>query len=192
MRPYRGTVAAGGALVEGVVSADPDTSHLFTVTASRVKGKHRLAAFVRMAFLSALEPDIAWSSQLLGKDPGRGGHLAVTFGPISGTAAERRAAAGELLAGLVALYVEGREHPLPVPCETTFRWQRGRAKSESSARWEANKAWETDRYSPEVEDSAHTMLLEAISIDDLLAAGLEDYCARLWGPAFPLMGEKKP
>jgi exodeoxyribonuclease V gamma subunit len=191
MRPYRGTVAAGGASVEGVVSADPDAAHLFTVTSSRLKGKHRLKAFVELAFLSALEPDIAWSSQLLGRDPERGGHLAVTFGPMRGTAAERRVAAGELLAGLVALYVEGQEHPLPVPCETTFRWQRGRAKSESSARWAATEAWEKDRFSPEVGDPAHTMLLEAVSIDDLLAAGLEDFCSRLWSPAFPLMGEKK-
>jgi exodeoxyribonuclease V gamma subunit len=182
MRPYRGSVAVGDTVIEGAVSADPDQAHLFTVTASKVKGKQRLRAFAELVFLSALEPDIAWKAHLLGRHPDRGGHVAVTFGPI------RRVGANDLLAELVALYVEGQQHPLPIPCETAFTWQRSGGSTSGRARYRAGDAWGGNF--GEARDSANALLLDAVTIDDLLTSGLEDYCTRLWAPIFGLMGEK--
>jgi exodeoxyribonuclease V gamma subunit len=182
MRPYRGSVSVGDTVIEGSVSADPDQAHLFTVTASKVKGKQRLRAFAELAFLSALEPDIAWQAHVLGRHPDRGGHVAVTFGPI------RRVSAHDLLTELVALYVEGQQHPLPIPCETGFTWQRNGGSTSGRARYRAGDAWGGNF--GEGRDSANALLLDAVTIDDLLDAGLEDYCTRLWAPIFGLMGEK--
>jgi exodeoxyribonuclease V gamma subunit len=183
MRPYRGSVTVGDTVIEGAVSADPGQAHLFTVTASKVKGRHRLRAFAELAFLSALEPDIAWKAHVLGRHPDRGGHVAVTFGPV------RRVSAHDLLAELVALYVEGQQHPLPVPCETGFTWQRNIGSGRGRARYRAGDAWGGNF--GEGRDPANAMLLDAVTIDDLLDAGLEDYCTRLWAPIFGLMGEKQ-
>ena len=189
MRPYRGSVTVGDMVIEGAVSADPGRAHLFTVTASKVKGKHRLRSFAELVFLSALEPDTAWQAHLLGRRTSGTGHVAVTLGPIKGDPADRRDKAVELLGELIALYREGWEHPLPVPCETGFTWQRNIGSGWGRARYRAGQHW--DGTFGENKDSANVLLLRAGSIDDLLDAGLEDYCTRLWAPIFGLMGEKQ-
>ena len=96
---------------------------------------------------------------------------------------------GQLLGDLIALYREGWEHPLPVPCETGFTWQRNIGSGWGRARYRAGQQW--DGTFGENKDSANVLLLQAGSIDHLLDAGLEDYCTRLWAPLFGLMGEKQ-
>jgi exodeoxyribonuclease V gamma subunit len=188
MQPYRGSVPVGGLSVEGTVLADPDRAHLFTVTASTVKAKHRLRSFTELAFLSALRPEAAWTSILLGRR-GRG-HVAVTIGPIGATPDERRREATARLTELVALYIEGHGAPIAMPCETAYAWQRNVGSDRGRAWGQARDAWETDRYSPEADDPAHQLLLpELRPMRALLGAGLERYCKRLWGPILPLTRE---
>jgi exodeoxyribonuclease V gamma subunit len=192
MQPYRGSVQVGGLLVEGSVSANPEQAHLFTVTASRIKGKRRLRAFAELVFLTALEPDHPWESHLLGKRESYGGHLAVCMGPLPGTATERRSQAVELLGELVALYEEGLTNPIPLPCETAYVWQRNLGSDRGKAWGAAMSTWETDRFNPEAQDAAHELLLGGtLSFRELFGLGFEAYCARLWAPIIGLMGEKK-
>jgi exodeoxyribonuclease V gamma subunit len=191
MQPYRGSVTLGEVTVEGSVLADPHEAHLARVTASRVKGKHRLRAFAELVFLTALEPDVAWESFLLGRRPSGQGHVAVTIDPLGETATERRDKAHELLAELVALYTEGHQQPIPLPCETAYTWQRELGKSRNSARYRASQVWETDRFSPEANDAAHVLLLDGIlPFDHLLDAGFEEHCPRLWAPIIARSREK--
>ncbi len=189
MRTYQGSLPIGGVTVAGSVLGDPDQAHLARVTASTIKGKHRLRAFVELVFLSALEPEVAWESFLLGR---RGsGHLAVTIGPVGGDPDQRRRRSLELLAELVALYVEGMRAPLPLPCQTAYAWQRNIGSDRRKAFGEAIKVWETDRFDPEAQDPAYQTLFGGVlSLRELLATDFEDYCARLWGPIIPLMREQ--
>ncbi len=192
MQPYRGTIGVGDVAVEGTVLGDPERAHLAKVTASRVKAKHRLRAFTELVFLSALEPDAAWESFVLGRNPGRGGHLAVTIGPIGDSPAERRTQALAMLADLVALYVEGQEAPLPMPCEASYRWQWHVGENRGKAWGSARDAWENDRFNPEAEDPAHRLLLADLgAMNALLRAGFADYAKRLWAPIVPLTEDEK-
>jgi exodeoxyribonuclease V gamma subunit len=191
MQPYRGSIQIPGVAVTGSVQANPARAHLARVTASRVKGKHRLRVFAELVFLSALEPDIAWESFLLGRKPRYGGHLAVTIGPIGEDTESRHRRAMEMLETLVGLYGEGLRNPLPLPCETGLAWRRNVGNNRGAAFREALETWERDRFSPEAADPAHVMLLgDVLSLSELLDTGFEDYCARLWGPIIPLSREK--
>ncbi len=188
MRTFRGSLAVGEVTLEGRVLGDPERAHLARVTASTVKGKHRLRAFVELVFLSAVEPEVAWESFLLGR---RGsGHLAVTVGPIGADAAERRLRSMELLADLVSLFTEGMCEPLPLPCESAYAWQRNIGAHRGRAFGQAADAWERDRFDPEAQDPAHVLAFGPLSFRDLLGKGFEEYCARLWGPILPMMREQ--
>ncbi len=77
-RPWPGSLRIGDRLVEGSVLADAAQAQIVTVTPSRLKGKPRLRAFVELAFLTAIEPGIAWTALLLGR-AGGDGHKAVTL-----------------------------------------------------------------------------------------------------------------
>ena len=191
MQPYRGAVQVGDITVEGAVSADPDRAHLAKVTASRVKGKHRLRAFVELVFLSVLEPDVAWESFVLGRYAGRG-HVAVTIGPIGASPQQRRTEAEAMLAELVALYVEGHRAPIPMPCESSYNWQRYTGSDQGKAWRTTRDAWENDKYSAEAKDPANQLLLDDLGeTRALVRSGFADYAKRLWAPIIPLSREKK-
>ncbi len=192
MQPYRGSVALGDVTVAGTVLADPEQAHLAVLTASKVKAKQRLRSFTELVFLSALRPEAEWKSILLGRNPNWGGHVAVTMGPIGDDPEKRRHEATAMLAELVALYIDGHEAPLPIPCETAYLWQRNVGSDRDKAWGKAREAWETDRFSPEFDDPAHQLLLADLRpMRALLGAGFESYCRRLWGPILPLSREKK-
>jgi exodeoxyribonuclease V gamma subunit len=187
--PYAGVVSAGGLMIEGTVTADPERAHLATVTPSRIKGKQRLESFIRLAFLTALHPEVAWKASLLGRRPSAPGHVAVTIGPIRGEEQTRQATAMEMLAELVDLYQQGREKPLPLPCETGFTWQRWIANSEGKARYEAEDAF-TGRFG-EVHHPAFSLVLpDLTSLDALEREGFTDFCERLWLPVIALSSER--
>jgi exodeoxyribonuclease V gamma subunit len=190
MRTFPGSVHVGAVTLQGRVLGNPDHAHLARVTASTVKAKHRIQAFVELVFLSAIEPDVAWESFLLGRhDPG---HLAVTIGPIGADADERRSRSLELLADLVALFTEGMCRPLPLPCESAYAWQRNVGTQRGKAFGKAAEVWERDRFNPEAEDPAHVLAFGAgLLFRDLLATGFEEYCARLWAPILPMMREQQ-
>ena len=188
---FVGAVRVGGRTVEGVITADPGASRVDMVTPSRLKGKQRLRAFVQMVFLSALDPHRSWQGLLLGRHL-RGDKLrSVTIGPIRGDAERRRHQAERLLSGLVDLYVEGLITPIPLPCETAFSWQMKVGGDLGSARKQAEKAWETDRFSPEARDPANEFLFPHLgTMSALERSSFPDYARRLWGPILPLLAEK--
>lgn len=194
-RQYTGSVLIGGrgCLVEGSVEADPAASRLDVVTPSRLKGKQRLRVFLQTAFLSALAPQHAWYGWLLGRHL-RGDKLwSVKIGPLPGDSRRRRVEAERLLARLVGLYVEGLEAPLPMPCETSFEWQRKIGSDRRIAESKARQAWETDRFSPEGKDPANEFLFHDLA--EMSALQLSSFPAnaeRLWGPILPLLREKPP
>ncbi len=188
---FAGAVRVGGRTVEGVITADPGASRVDMVTPSRLKGKQRLRAFLQMVFLSALDPDHSWQGLLLGRHL-RGNKLrSVRIGPIRGDAERRRRQAEHLLSGLVDLYVEGLTTPIPLPCETAFSWQMKVGGDLGTARKQAAKAWETDRFSPEAKDPANEFLFPNLgTMSALERSSFPDYARRLWGPILPLLVEK--
>ena len=188
---FAGAVRVGGRTVEGVIMADPGASRVDMVTPSRLKGKQRLRAFLQMVFLSAVDPDHCWQGLLLGRHL-RGNKLrSVRIGPIRGDAERRRQHAERLLSGLVDLYVEGLTTPIPLPCETAFSWQMKVGGDLGSARKQAEKAWETDRFSPEAKDPANEFLFPFLAtMSALERSSFPDYARRLWGPILPMLVEK--
>lgn len=188
---HTGAVRVGHHMIGGSVSADPTTSRVDVVTPSRLKGKQRLRAFLQMVFLSALEPHRPWHGLLLGRHL-RGDKLwSVRIGPIRGDAERRRHQAEWLLSGIVDLYVEGLVTPIPLPCETSFGWQRKIGSHRDVARKIAGQAWETDRFSPEAKDPANEFLFgDLATMSALERSSFPAYARRLWGPILPLLVEK--
>ncbi|MCE2529276.1 MAG: exodeoxyribonuclease V subunit gamma [Acidimicrobiia bacterium] len=190
-RQFAGAVRVGGRTIEGLVTADPDASRVDMVTPSRLKGKQRLRAFLQMLFLSALDPHRPWQALLLGRHL-RGNKLrSVRLGPIRGDAERRRQQAERMLAGLVDLYVEGLTTPIPLPCETSFGWQRKIGHRRDVARKVAEQAWEKDRFSPEAKDPSNEFLFPALgTMSALERSSFAENAERLWGPILPLLVEK--
>jgi len=194
MEPRRGVVPVGEWTVEGSVRVDPVSRHLAAVTPSKIKARHRLRAYAELVFLTALDPSEPWTALLVGRRE-KGGLVAVTIGPVGGaTPHERQREAADRLATLVDLYGEGRARPLPMPCETSYAWQRKLGAGRPQAFREAMKQWQRDPWSGvprEAEDPAHEMLLPgAERLRVLLDLGLERYAGRLWAPILPLMRER--
>ncbi len=188
---HSGVVRVGDHMIEGTVSADPGSARIDVVTPSRLKGKQRLRAFLQVVFLTALDPDHPWQGLLLGRHL-RGDKLwSVRIGPIRGDVARRRRQAERLLSGLVDLYVEGLTSPIPLPCETSFVWQRKIGSHRDVARKVAGQAWETDRFSPEAKDPANEFLFpDLATISALERSPFPDRARKLWGPILPLLVEK--
>ena len=181
----------GGRTVEGAVTADGAAARIDLVTPSRLRGKHRLRAFVQAVFLTALEPSRRWSGRLIGRHI-RGDELwTVAVEGLGGGEGKRRREAGRLLSGLVDLYLEGLERPIPLPCETGYAWQRNLGSEKGPFR-PARSAWEGSKFVPgEVKDPAYEMLLPGLDdMKALAASGFEEYAARLWAPILPLLTEK--
>ena len=190
-RQFTGSVRVGGRTIEGLITADPGDSRVDMVTPSRLKGKQRLRVFVQMLFLSALDPSRPWRGLLIGRHLYGDKLWSVTIGPLRGEPEDRQQQANRLLSGLVDLYVEGLVKPMPLPCETSFIWQRKVGGDLGSARKMAAKAWETDRFSPEAKDPANEFLFPDLgTMSALERSSFPEYARRLWGPILPLLAEK--
>ena len=194
---FAGAVSVGGRSVEGAVTADPAKARIDLVTPSRLKGKHRLQAFVRVVFLTALEPSLSWSGRLIGRHF-RGDELwTVAVEQLGRHPQKRKAAADRLLSGLVDLYMEGLHKPIPLPCETAYAWQRNLG-SERGPFGPARKVWERSSFTfggrlppSEGEDPAYEMLFPGLAeMRDLAASDFPEYAKRLWAPILPRLSEK--
>ena len=194
---FSGGVTVNGCAVEGGLAADRTQARIDLVTPSRLKGKHRLRAFVQVVFLTALEPSAPWHGRLIGRHL-RGDKLwTVAVGKLGQGAGRRKQEADRLLAGLVDLYLEGLERPIPLPCETGFAWQRNLGGDKGPFP-PAAREWEPSSYNygrppAEGEDPAYEMLFSGLAGMDALAApetGFREYAKRLWGPILPLLSEK--
>ena len=92
---------------------------------------------------------------------------------------------------VVDLYVEGLTTPIPLPCETSFVWQRKIGSHRDAARKVAGQAWETDRFSPEAKDPANEFLFPDLgTMSALERSSFPAHAQRLWGPILPLLVEK--
>ncbi len=190
-RQFAGAVRVGDRTVEGLITADPGASRVDMVTPSRLKGKQRLRVFVHMLFLSALDPSRPWRGLLIGRHLYGDKLWSVRIGPLRGEPEDRQQEANRLLSGLVDLYVEGLVKPIPLPCETSFIWQRKVGGDLGSARKLAAKAWETDKFSPEAKDPANEFLFPDLgTMSALERSSFPEYARRLWGPILPLLAEK--
>ena len=188
---FTGTVQAGRYRLEGSIVADPDGSRIDVITPSRLKGKHRLGAFARLAFLTALEPSRPWQAVLIGRAAKENTEWKVTVGKLGATPDQRAEKAAALLSGLVDLYEEGLREPIPLPVETAYIWQRKLGGGQAVAWREARKVWETDYFRPEGDDPAYRLLFPDLAgMDALVASPFPDYARRLWMPILPLLAEK--
>ncbi len=171
---------------------DHERGRVFRVTASTIKGKHRLGAYAELVFATALAPETSWESILIGKRDKEAkvkGTVVVKTGPLlrDASAGDRHARALDLLGALVELYVEGHRHPLPLPCETGYTWLRQTFGDEYKAEGMARKAFEGPYGDA---DAFHRLAApDLVTFDALRAAGFEDYCRRLWMPVLTLSGE---
>jgi exonuclease V gamma subunit len=93
---------------------------------------------------------------------------------------------------LADLYVAGHRAPLPMPCESSYNWQRYVGGDRGKAWVTTRDSWENDKFSAEVEDPAHQLLLDDLAdTRALLGSGFPEYAKRLWSPIIPLTREKK-
>ncbi|HEX2153740.1 MAG TPA: exodeoxyribonuclease V subunit gamma [Acidimicrobiia bacterium] len=186
-RPYAGSIATARGIVEGTVNADAEQAHVATVSPSNLKAKQRLDGWVRMLFLTALQPDVAWKALLLGKKSGK--PWGVTIGPLEGDAGQRQERALELLGELVDLYREGHRRPLPLPCDVAFQWQRHGGASGDRSRFAAREEFES-RWG-DANNPAHVMVLPHVrSFRALEETEFVDFCERLWGPLLHMSRER--
>jgi len=176
--PRAGRVPVGEHLIEGTVVADFEKSHLMVVTPSRIKAKHRIDTFVRLCFLSALEPDLAWRAHLLGRRQSGAGHVRVEIGPLDG---DRQATAIEQLTNIVAIFLDGQEQPLPLPCETAYAWVRGGYGDIDKARRSARSAFSDGDYCESRDPEWRLLFPHLTTLEDLEREGFSQRCTRLWG-----------
>ena len=188
---FTGAVPVGERLVEGSITADPSSCRIDLVTPSRLKGKHRLGAFLGVVFLTALDPIRPWYGLLIGRQPKGDGLRSVSIQPLGVDPERRKQEADRLLSDLVDLYVEGLTLPIPLPGETAYVWQRNLGNGRQAAFKAARAVWETDRFAPEGRDPANDLLFPHLAgMSALAGSRFPDHARRLWGPILPLLREK--
>ncbi|WP_422741923.1 exodeoxyribonuclease V subunit gamma [Mycobacterium sp. WMMD1722] len=164
----------GGRRVTGTV---PQVfgDRLVWVTYSKLDGRHLLESWIRLLALTAQRPREQWTAVCIGR--ARRGDV-----PLQRLLGRPDDSAADLLADLVAIYDAGRRQPIPLPLKTTYAWAAARAES-LDPRSEAGFRWNSGKYPGENEDPAHARVWGlGAPLEDLVAAGLDDYATRLWSP----------
>ena len=186
-----GALHVGDRIVEGSIAADRFEARIDLVTPSRLKGKQRLRAFVRLVFLTALDPDRPWHALLLGRRAKGDALMTVTIEKLGAKPQERSDRANTVLEALVGLYVEGLTQPIPLPGETAYAWQRNLGRGRDAAFKAARTVWETDRFAPEGRDPAYDLLFSDLAgMSALVNSAFPRYAEQLWSPILPLLREK--
>ncbi|MEO7556931.1 MAG: exodeoxyribonuclease V subunit gamma, partial [Acidimicrobiales bacterium] len=148
-----------------------------TVTYSKLKPKHRLAAWVRYLAL-----DAAYDVVSIGRRRADGAdYREISVARLVGGAIDP-AGARRHLHDLVTLYDRGMCEPLPVYCATSAAYAVAVAAGRKGAA-AARKAWESDRYPAEDAEPEHQLVLGGIRpFDDLMAepSSLARDAGRLW------------
>ena len=193
-------VAGGTRLVGNVVGMHG--SRLGVVQYSRLKAKHRIGAFVRVAALTRLDPDVAWDAVVVGKK-GRGDVACVRIGPLGHDPETRRRAADDALAMLADLWDRGMREPLPIYPETTGAF--AMAGGDRSEWKKARAAWVTSwNTRNEDQDRYNRLVLGGVAPITALWAEpprsdecgdgwprarnrVEAYALRLWAPLLAVM-----
>ncbi len=193
-------VADGTRLVGNIVGLHG--SRLGVVQYSRLKAKHRIGAFVRVAALTRLDPDTAWDAVVVGRE-GEGDVACVRIGPLGADPETRRRAADEALSMLIDLWDRGMREPLPIYPETTGAF--AMARGDKSEWKKARAAWVTSWQIPrEDQDLYHRLVLGGVAPITALWADsarpdergdgwpdarsrFEAYALRLWTPVIAVM-----
>lgn len=186
----RGELLVAGRLLEGSVLADPEAAHVPIVTSSKVKAKHRLEVFTRLAFLSALDPSRPWHGLILARRVSGKGLQETMIGPFGDTPEERRETALQLLAGLVAFFDDGHRRPLALPCETGLIWHRQAASNRNQAFRDARGVFERAPYGERFDAALGLLFGRVDTFARLLETGFEDHAERLWAPIVPWLEER--
>jgi exodeoxyribonuclease V gamma subunit len=127
------------------------------LTASGLKAKDRLAAWVRLVLLTLADPAQEWETVVVGRKP-REGKRAFTLRQAGATPTERTASAHVALTVLTDLLARARTEPLPFHPETSAALVRKGAGA-------AAKAW-SDRYG-EAADVYRRLVLGDAAFEDL-------------------------
>ncbi len=170
-------------------------NRIVNVTYSNLAAKHRLKSWIDLLALRASHPDEHWTAHAVGRS--RAGGTRALAGPLDHRALD-------WLRDLVDIYDRGMREPLPLPLKTACAYVEAAAQrrkgSDIDPFYKANKAWETDRFSPygvpgENADASHVQVFgEAAPLDTLLTKPRADedwndeghrlgqYAWRLWEP----------
>ena len=192
--------AAGGTrLVGNIVGLHGN--RLGVAQYSRLKAKHRIGAFVRVAALTRLDPDVAWDAVIVGREAG-GDVACVRIGPLGADPETRQSAADEALAMLMDLWNRGMREPLPIYPETTGAFAMPGGKTP----WKrANDEWHTSWTVPKEDQNLyHRLVLGGVAPITALWADsprpderghgwpearsrFDAYALRLWAPVIAVM-----
>jgi exodeoxyribonuclease V gamma subunit len=142
------------------------------VSYSRVKPRHRLAAWVRLLALSAARPERPFETAVIGRARPGAHHAQVTLARVAVLGEDpvaRRELARSALAVLLDLYDRGMREPLPLACEASAAYARAAAVGDD-AEAAARGVWETAfGYDKEDRDPEHVLVHGgAISLPELL------------------------
>jgi exodeoxyribonuclease V gamma subunit len=143
---------------------------LLTTTYSRVSGKHRLAAWVKLLALTAAWPQRVFSAATLGRASGKDDVRVAIIPALGENPSERATAAAEHLGALLDLYDRGMREPLPIYAKTSAAYARAVSEGQdpvSAAEGEWTTQW---RFDKEDRDLEHQLVHGGvIALDDLLA-----------------------
>lgn len=188
--PFAGVADLGTATVEGTVTANATQGHVALVTAGRIRGHHRLRLHIQQMFLTVVRPDVAWSGLLVGRGDQGPRPRAVTLLPPGRDERDRPAIAAHRLADLVAIYEEGMRRPLPLPCETSYAWQRNLGKGAYVARSKASDAFGGD-FGESKNPTFRLVLPEHTDLDTLVGDDeFAELCQRVWLPILRFCSER--
>lgn len=136
-----------GRPLTGVVPAVSDPV-LWEVSVGSVNPRARAVAWVRLLALSAAEPEVPWTSVLVGRKPGKATATTaniVRIDPLGEDPGTRRTTASDLLARAVDLMERGLREPLPLFPRTSALLAEdradGRGSDEVRAEWERTGGW---------------------------------------------------
>ncbi len=149
---------------------------LVSVTYSKLDGKHLLESWIPLLSLLARDSARDWHAVCIGRKK-------------KGTTPQEEGLgrpdvdAVEVLRDLVAVYDAGRREPIPLPIKTSYAWAAARHTGDvpEQAAWYRWKS--SGRYPGEDQAPAHVRAWgHGASLSDLVDAGLDAYCARVWLP----------
>ena len=182
------TLPDGRLLTGSVPGVARNGWQLETVGYSKIKPKHRLAAWARLVALAAYDPTSPWSAATVGRHPFSSPNwkdaaqaaLLPTFG---GSEQDVRATATTHLQRLIDLYDRGRRAPLPLYCASSAKVAENFQRDTHPIRY-VDKEWETDRYrgiEREDVDPYHLLVLGGqVPTEALFAEVCHDAEERSW------------
>jgi exodeoxyribonuclease V gamma subunit len=145
-----------------------------SVAYSRVKPRHRLAAWVRLLALTAARPETPYESAVVGRareEKRRSAAItAARIAPLAADAETRRHNALIELEVLVDLFDRGMREPLPMACETSAAYAQAAAREEDPED-AAAKVWSTTfNFDKEDREPEHVLVRGGVKpLSELLA-----------------------